>query len=72
MQLDIRYPMGFLFLVLGLCLIVYGLIADPTTPDGRHPPVNIDAWWGLFMAVFGAASVLLAFLSAKSSASPKE
>ncbi len=71
MQLDIRYPMGFLFLVLGMCLIGYGLFTDPTTPDGRHPPLNIDAWWGLVMALFGAACVLLGFLAAKSSAAPK-
>ena len=29
MQLDVRQPMGFLFLLLGIILVVYGLVSDP-------------------------------------------
>jgi hypothetical protein len=50
MKLDIRYPIGFLFLIVGGLLAVYGLL--------RHQ--GIDLWWGLVQVVFGAVMVALA------------
>jgi hypothetical protein len=55
MQLDIRYPMGFLFGFLGLIITVYGLLTKHLTLG-----ININLWWGLVLVVFGAIMLLLA------------
>jgi len=46
--MDLRKPIGILFLVYGLILIVYGL-ANP------HPVLglNVNAIWGVVLALFG-------------------
>jgi hypothetical protein len=59
-NLDIRYPMGALFAVLGLLLILYGLTAETAIVPLRS---NIDVWWGLIMLVFGALLLSLAHAS---------
>lgn len=48
MQLDVRAPMGWLFLSLGIILLAYGFIADPVICAG-----------GIF-SLFGIAMVALA------------
>jgi hypothetical protein len=63
MDLDIRLPLGLLFVVLGGMLACYGVAGDPLTHRGEHPALNIDLWWGLAMVVFGAANLVLAWLA---------
>jgi hypothetical protein len=59
--LDIRLPIGGLFVVLGLILGGYGVA---TSGDAvryeRSMSVNINLWWGLVMLVFGGLMLLLA------------
>ncbi len=55
MQLDIRYPMGFLFSFLGLIITVYGLLTKHLTLG-----FNINLWWGLVLVAFGVVMLLLA------------
>lgn len=59
-NLDIRYPMGALFTVIGLLLVLYGLTAESATVSLGS---NIDVWWGLIMLVFGALLLSLAHAS---------
>lgn len=56
-NLDIRYPIGGLFLVIGLLLVPYGWFVQ-----GAFTPIasNIDLWWGLVMLVFAALLLSLA------------
>jgi multisubunit Na+/H+ antiporter MnhG subunit len=53
MALDIRIPIGLLFLVLGALLSAYGLVADPAVYE-RSLGININLAWGLVLALFGA------------------
>jgi hypothetical protein len=54
MDLDIRIPIGLLFLVLGGVLAIHGLVA-PHAIFVRHSlGLNVNLGWGLAMAVFGA------------------
>jgi len=56
MAIDIRVPIGLLFLVLGGMLVVFGAVthfSDPTMYE-RSLGVNINFWWGLVMLAFGA------------------
>jgi hypothetical protein len=59
MQLDVRIPMGLLFLLLGLILVVYGLAADPVIYVQHSLGQNVNLIWGSIFAVFGAAMLLL-------------
>ena len=52
MRLDIRLPLGLLFLVFGLLLSGFGLASDKALYQ-RSLYVNINFWWGLVMLAFG-------------------
>lgn len=52
MGLDIRLPIGMLFTVIGLLLILFGLFSDPGLYQ-RSLNININLWWGLIMLGFG-------------------
>lgn len=58
MGLDIRLPIGLMFSILGLMLVLFGLFGDKTIYQ-HSLGININLWWGLVMLVFGA--VMLAF-----------
>jgi hypothetical protein len=59
--LDIRLPIGGLFVVLGLLLAGYGVATNGDSERyARSMSVNINLWWGLVMLVFGALLLLLA------------
>jgi hypothetical protein len=53
MAVDIRVPIGLLFVVLGVLLAAYGVSSDPAT-YARSLGVNINLWWGAALIVFGA------------------
>ena len=58
--LDLRYPIGGLFVVLGLILAGFGLA---TNGDEMYRPsggVNVNLWWGLVMLVTGLIFLALA------------
>ena len=48
MNMDLRKPIGFLFLVYGLILIAYGLASPHPVLD-----LNVNAIWGVVLALFG-------------------
>jgi hypothetical protein len=58
MKLDIRLPLGLLFLVFGVLLGSFGLAGNQAIYD-RSLGININLWWGIIMLVFGLAMVLL-------------
>jgi multisubunit Na+/H+ antiporter MnhG subunit len=58
MGLDIRLPIGLMFVLLGLLLTGYGLLRDPAIYQ-RSLGVNINLWWGLAMLIFGLVMLVL-------------
>jgi len=60
MQLDIRLPMGLLFLLLGLVLAGYGLISSPTVHVAHSLGRNVNLICGAVFAAFGALMLWLA------------
>ena len=60
MGLDIRLPIGIIFSIYGVVLLLYGMVADPSIFQEKSLGVNIDLWWGLAMLVFGALMAALA------------
>jgi hypothetical protein len=64
--LDIRLPIGGLFVVLGLVLAGYGIATNADAEQyARSMSVNINLWWGLVMLVFGTLLLLLARRSSR-------
>jgi membrane-bound ClpP family serine protease len=55
MEVDIRLPIGFMFALLGLLLLLFGLTTqnDPELYQ-RSLNINVNLWTGLVMLVFGA------------------
>ena len=60
MQLDIRLPMGPLFLILGVILIGYGLISDKAIYVAHSLGQNVNLIWGVIFALFGGVMLWLA------------
>jgi hypothetical protein len=60
MNLDIRYPIGLLFLVVGAILAVFGLVSGPEIYAAHSLGMNINLWWGVIQIAFGAFMLTLA------------
>ena len=58
MKLDIRVPMGLLFLVFGGLLAVFGMASNSAIYE-RSLGINVNLWWGAVMLVFGLAMFAL-------------
>ncbi|HNX52585.1 MAG TPA: hypothetical protein PLD51_02420 [Pontiellaceae bacterium] len=55
MGLDLRWPIGLMFSLVGALLLVNGLL---TGPSAKALGINVNLWWGLVLLVFG---LLMAF-----------
>ena len=58
MQLDIRLPIGLMFALLGALLVGFGFVADKNVYQ-KSLGINVNAWWGLVMLIFGVIMFLL-------------
>lgn len=67
MGLDIRWPIGIIFTIYGALLIVFGVLTDPKIFQERSMGVNIDAWWGAAMVIFGLFMGALALRASRRS-----
>ena len=64
MQLDLRYPIGLMFGIIGLLLIGYGLLGDQSVYAVSRG-VNVNVWSGFGMTVFGALMLAGAWYASK-------
>lgn len=66
MGIDIKFPIGLMFTILGMILAVFGLF---TNSDAglyqRSLGININLWSGAAMLVFGLLMLGLAWKSRK-------
>jgi hypothetical protein len=62
LDLDIRVPIAFLFLLLGTLLCGYGVLGTPQTGIVQ-PGFNVNVAWGAVMALFGAILLAAAWAS---------
>ena len=60
MGIDIRWPIGGMFTLLGVLLAIYGLVTQGNEMYTRSLGVNVNIWWGLVMAAFGVVMLHLA------------
>jgi hypothetical protein len=58
--MDLRLPIGLLFVLLGLLIGGYGLISDPAI-YASSLGINVNLRWGIVMLAFGLAMLSLAW-----------
>jgi drug/metabolite transporter (DMT)-like permease len=59
--LDLRYPIGGLFSVLGVLLTVWGWVTNgDASLYGRSGGVNINLWWGVVLLITGLLFIVFA------------
>jgi hypothetical protein len=60
MGLDIKYPIGLMFTLMGIVLTIYGLatMSDPTLYQ-KSFQININLWSGIGMLIFGLIMLAL-------------
>ena len=66
---DLRLPLGWLFLILGVLLVCAGF-RSPVTSEGHSLGFNIDFAWGAVMIVFGLVCLQFARRHARKRGSP--
>jgi hypothetical protein len=57
MKLDICLPLGLLFTLIGSLLVCFGLAHVPASTTAG---INVNAYWGAVLVLFGAGMLLLA------------
>ena len=62
MGLDVRLPVGLMFVTMGVLLVAYGLFGDHSI-YGRSLGININLVWGLVTLAFGGTMLALAKLN---------
>ena len=57
--MDLRLPIGGMFVLLALALVIYGFLR----PDAEAPltKANVNLYWGIVLLVFGAVMLALGF-----------
>lgn len=64
MGLDVRLPLGLLFLVIGALLACYGLFTNGSSQYDKSMAVNLNLIWGAILMLLGS---LAAWFGRKSS-----
>jgi hypothetical protein len=60
MSLDLRIPMGLMFVFVGLILTLFGLRTEGDAAlYAKSLGINANLWWGLVLLVFGLTMFLL-------------
>jgi hypothetical protein len=64
MGIDIKFPIGLMFSILGVLLTIFGLVTGSDEAlYTRSLGININLWSGLGMLVFGSIMLLLVYFS---------
>jgi protein-S-isoprenylcysteine O-methyltransferase Ste14 len=71
MGLDLRWPIGLMFSLLGVLLTVTGLVTGSNADMyKRSLDININLIWGLVLVAFGAFMLILAWRGSKATPAP--
>jgi protein-S-isoprenylcysteine O-methyltransferase Ste14 len=71
MGLDIRWPIGLMFTLIGALLVLSGIVTGSNAEMyKRSLDININLYWGLLLLAFGATMLTLAWRGSKQSSGP--
>jgi hypothetical protein len=66
MGIDIKFPIGLMFTILGLLLTIFGVVTSGDTAlYSRSLGININLWSGAGMLIFGVIMLWFAWRSNK-------
>ena len=65
MTLDICWPIGLMFSLVGAMLAIFGAITRSNAMYQRSLGLNVNLWWGLFLLLFGGLMLLYAWRNSK-------
>jgi uncharacterized membrane protein HdeD (DUF308 family) len=65
MGLDIRLPIGLMFTIVGLLLVIAGFIYTDAETLKRSLDINVNLWWGVLLIIFGGLMLFFSFRAAK-------
>ena len=66
MGIDIKFPIGLMFTILGLLLAIFGIFTSSDTAMYRPSlGINVNLWSGLGMLVFGLVMLYLSWKNRK-------
>ena len=66
MTLDICWPIGLMFSLVGAMLTVFGLVTRASEEMyKRSLDININPWWGLILLAFGGLMLFNAWKNSK-------
>jgi hypothetical protein len=64
MHLDVRLPIGLMFLIIGVILSIYGLTTGPELYR-RSLNINVNLLWGVVQTAFGAIMLYMAWRASR-------
>lgn len=70
MGLDIRYPIGLMFSLIGALMTVYGLATGGSEVYQRSLGANINLFWGVLLLAFGLWMLWMANKAGKAGKPP--
>jgi hypothetical protein len=70
MKLDLRYPIGMMFSIIGALLTAFGLASDEAI-YARSLGINVNLWWGLVLLGFGLVMLWFAVRAARATPPPQ-
>jgi hypothetical protein len=72
MGLDIRWPIGIMFSLVGMLLVVFGAAtnSDAAMYGQTSLGININLIWGVVLLIFGSAMLLGAIFGRKKPPAP--
>jgi membrane protease YdiL (CAAX protease family) len=73
MGLDLRWPIGLMFSLIGALLTISGLITGSNSEaTQRSLGININLVWAIVLLIFGAFMLLMAFRGGKKTNPPQK
>jgi hypothetical protein len=71
MGLDIRWPIGFMFTLIGVLLLIFGAATNSNADMYKHSlGININFIWGIVLLIFGVL-MLFGAMRGKKNPPPK-
>ncbi len=67
MGLDLRWPIGIMFFLIGLILVGTGLATGGSEMYRVSLGININLWWGVVLTVFGMVMMVMAWRDGRQS-----
>ena len=72
MGLDIRWPIGLMFSLIGAMLVIFGVITGSGNEIyQRSLGINVNLCWGSLLLIFGVIMLVLAWRGSKAGPSDK-